>query len=145
MTYDLEKYRDKREKVLGVKKRGLSFGAIATIVSICIMAGLGFMIAPKAVSYILTRNMDDVIYKLENSKSWPSEIISKAKGIQGVENVVTDKHGTRLVVTFDRTITDIGRLTTLFKQKGLDATLLNRVSHRQRIATLKEEAELEAL
>ncbi len=145
MTYDLEKYRDKREKVLGVKKRGLSFGAIATIVSICIMAGLGFMIAPRAVSYVVTRNLDDTIYKLNNSKTWPSEIISKAKGIQGVENAVTDKHGTRLVVTFDRTITDIGRLTTLFKQRGLNATLLNRVSHRQRIATLKEEAELEAL
>ncbi len=145
MTYDLEKYRDKREKVLGVKKRGLSFGAIATIVSICIMAGLGFVVAPKAVSFVLTRNLDDAIYKLDDSKPWPSEIITKAKGVLGVENAVTDKHGTRLVVTFDRNITEVGRLMTLFEQRGLDATLLNRVSHRQRMATLKEEAELEAL
>ena len=33
MAYDLEKYRDKREKVLGVKKKGISFGAWAATVS----------------------------------------------------------------------------------------------------------------
>ena len=33
MSYDPEKYREKREKVLGIKKRGLGFGTIAMIVS----------------------------------------------------------------------------------------------------------------
>ena len=33
MSYDLEKYRDKREKVLGVKKRGINFATIAATVS----------------------------------------------------------------------------------------------------------------
>ncbi len=37
MPYDPEKYREKREKVLGIKKRGLGFGAVAMIVSLVII------------------------------------------------------------------------------------------------------------
>ncbi|MBW1898336.1 MAG: hypothetical protein JRI61_04665 [Deltaproteobacteria bacterium] len=145
MAYDLEKYREKREKVLGVKKRGISFSAIATIISICIIAGIGFAAVPRAVSYVMTRNFDDAIFKLENSKSWPSDLVTELPGIEGVDKAKTDKHGTRLVVTFDRTVTEPESFLTVFKQKGLKPTLLNRVNHRQRINTLKEEKELEAL
>ena len=145
MAYDLEKYREKREKVLGVKKRGISFSAIATIISICIIAGIGFAAVPKAVSYVMTRNFDDAIFKLENSKSWPSGLVTELPGIEGVDKAKTDKHETRLVVTFDRTVTEPESFLTVFKQKGLKPTLLNRVNHRQRINTLKEEKELEAL
>jgi len=145
MAYDLEKYRDKREKVLGVRKRGLSFGTIATIVSVCIITGIGFIAVPRAVSYVMTRNLDDVIYKLEHSKTWPGEILTEVQVLSGVDNVLTDKHDTRLVVTFDRTQTKPDAFAALFKQKGLKATLLNRVNHRQRMETLQEEAELEAL
>ena len=145
MVYDLEKYREKREKVLGVRKCGLSFGVIAAIVSVSIIMGLGFVVAPRAVSYVVTRNLDDAIYKLENAKSWPDEVLSQITGMHGVENAVTDKNGKRLVVTFDKTITDTGRFSTLFKKGGVKVTLLNRVSHRQRMATLKEEEEFEAL
>jgi hypothetical protein len=145
MAYEVEKYRDKREKVLGVRKRGMSFGAVAAIVSVCIIAGLGFAIVPKAVSFVTTRNLDDAIYKLENSLPWPKEILPEIHSIQGVEKAATDKNGTRLVITFDRTAVDTGRFTALFKQKGLHPALLNREIHRQRIATLKEEEELEAL
>ena len=145
MAYDFEKYREKREKVLGVEKRGISFGIIATIVSICIIASLGFVAIPRAVSYVMTRNLDDVIFKLESSKSWPSDLITELSVIKGIEKAVTDKHGTRLVVTFDRTVTGPEVFLILFKQKGFTSTLLNRINHRQRINTLKEEEKLEAL
>ena len=48
MAYDLEKYRDKREKVLGVKKKGISFGVWAAVVSAIIIVGLVSMVAPKS-------------------------------------------------------------------------------------------------
>lgn len=145
MTYDPEKYREKRENVLGIKRRGMSFGAIAAIVSICIMAALGFVVLPKTVAYVSTRNLDDAIYRLENSASWPNDIISGILEIEGVEKAVTDKGGTRLVITFDRTEVDTIRISSFFIKKGLKSTLLNRVSHRQRLTTLKEEEEVEAL
>ena len=47
MSYDFNKYKDKRDKVLGVKKRGLSFGVIAAIVSLIIVIGLGVVVVPK--------------------------------------------------------------------------------------------------
>jgi len=145
MTYDLEKYRDKREKVLGVKKRGMSFGAIVAIVSICIFAGLVLIVAPKAVSFVVTRNLDDAIYKFEGTGTWPKDTLPEMYKIKGVKAAVLDKNGTRLVVTFDRTSIDTERIDGFFKDKGLRTTLLNRVSHHQRVATMKEEEELEAL
>lgn len=53
-----------------------------------------------------TRTLDDAIYKLENSTPWPNEIISGILEIEGVEKAMTDKGGTRLVITFDRTEVD---------------------------------------
>jgi len=145
MVYDLEKYREKREKVLGVKKRSMSFGTIAAIVSICIVAGLVFVVAPKAVSFIATRNLDDAIYKFEGTGTWPKDTISEMQKVQGVKAAVLDKNDTRLVVTFDRTSIAIERIDGFFKDKGLRTTLLNRVNHHQRVETMKEEEELEAL
>jgi len=145
MTYDPEKYREKREKVLGIKRRGMSFGAIAVIVSICIMAALGFVVLPRTIVYISTRNLDDAIYKLENSASWPNEIISGILEIEGVEKAETGKGGTRLVITFDRTEIDTTRISSFLRKKDLKSTLLNRISHRQRMTTLKEDGKLEAL
>ncbi len=145
MTYDLEKYRHKREKVLGLKKRGLSFGTLAAIVSLSIIAGLSFVVIPKTVDYMATRNLDDAIYKLENSAVRHDDIIKEVLGISGVKKALTDKEGTRLVVTFDRREVDAIKFSALFKQKGLKATMLNRLSHRQRLATQKEEEKFEAL
>ena len=145
MTYDMEKYREKREKVLGFKKRGMSFGVVSAIVSICIILGLGVIVTPKAVSFVITRNLNDAIYKLENSEKWPPKIITNMAELKGVEKVLTDKNSTRLVVTFNRQIINTDKLTTFFKQNGLVATLLNNIGHRQRIADLEKEETLEAL
>ena len=145
MAYNPDKYREKREKVLGIKKRGMSFAAIAAILSICIIAALGFVVLPQTVAYIAERNLDDAIYRLEKSASWPDEIIRGILEIEGVEEAVTDKGEKRLIITFDRKTTNIVNFSSLFKKKGLKSILLNRVNHRQRASTLKEEQKLEAL
>jgi len=145
MAYNPDKYREKREKVLGIKKRGMSFGVIAAIVSICIIAALSFVILPQTVAYIAERNLDDAIYRLEKSASWPDEIITGILGIKGVEEAITDKEGKRLIITFDRKEVDIIKFSSFFTREGFKSTLLNRVSHRQRASTLKEEKKFEAL
>lgn len=141
MGYDPEKYREKREKVLGIKKRGLGFGAIAMIVSIVIMAGLGIVIVPQAISYMTTRHLDDAIFKLESASAWPESAIAGINAIQGVKITANDPHTTRLVVTYDRRTVKISNLTVLFDQYGLEVTLLNEVNHRQHQNTLKNEEE----
>ncbi len=142
MTYDSEKYREKREKVLGIKKRGLSFSTLATIVVGAIVLGLSFVAVPKAVSYINTRNLDDVIYKLDGI-TFEDAVVKELEGIEGVAFVNKDKHDTRLVITFDRRVVNVSEFVMIFSKNNLDATLLNRVNHRQRQSTLKEEEELE--
>jgi hypothetical protein len=145
MPYDFGKYREKREKVLGVKKRGMSFGTIAIIVSICIVSGLALIAAPGVVNIIVTRDLDDAIYKIDGAGTWPKDIISEIQEVEGVKASVLDKNSTRLVVTFNRKSINTEKIEIFFKGKGLKSTLLNRVSHRQRMKTLKEEKEIEAL
>jgi hypothetical protein len=145
MTYNLEKYREKREKVLGVKKRGISFGALASIVSLVIILGMGVVVVPKSIAYFNTRHLDDAIYKLQSADVWPPDIITGLNDLIGVKEVVKDSHDTRLVVTFDKSITDTKNFTAFFKQKEVKTILLNRVSHTQRLKTLKKEAKFEGL
>jgi hypothetical protein len=145
MTYNLEKYRGKREKVLGVKKRGISFGALASIVSLVIILGMGVVVVPKSIAYFNTRHLDDAIYKLQSADVWPPDIITGLNDLIGVKEVVKDSHDTRLVVTFDKSITDTKNFTAFFKQKEVKTILLNRVSHTQRLKTLKKEAKFEGL
>ncbi len=145
MTYDLEKYRDKREKVLGIKKRGLSFGAWTTIVSVVILLGLGAVIVPESVDYFTTRHLEDAIFKLHSNTQWPEIVVSELVAIEGVKFAAMDKGATRLVVTFDKSVTNVPHISAYFREKGYDTVILNQVSHRQRLSTLKEEAKLEAL
>ena len=90
MAYNFEKYREKREKVLGVKKRGISFGTLATVVSLVIIVGLGIVVVPKSIAYFNTRHLDDAIYKLQDTESWSQETISSIRQLPGVQNVETD-------------------------------------------------------
>ena len=144
MLYDPEKYREKREKVLGIRKRGLSFSTVASIIAGLIIFGIGFVTVPSAVSYITTRNLDDVIYKLDKDMTWKDAVVIKIEAVKGVAFLKKDKHDTRLVITFDRREADLSDFTAVFSKNNLKATLLNRVNHRQRQTTLKEEEELEA-
>jgi hypothetical protein len=141
MTYNLEKYRDKREKVLGVRKRGVSFGAIAATVSFMIVLGLGTVVVPKSIAFFNSRHLDDAIYKLQDVDTWPREMIPQIRQLAGVKDVATDTDDTRIVITFDKSITDTKRLTAFFDHKGISTIMLNRVGHNQRLATMKKEAE----
>ncbi len=143
MAYDFEKYREKREKVLGVRKRGLSFGAVAALVAAVIVLGLGGVAVPKTISYFTTRNLDDAIYRLADSTAWSQEIVKKIDDLAGVRKVVTDNHDKRLVVTFNRHETGPEKLKVVFNRDGVAAELLNRMSYRQRMSILKKEAEFE--
>lgn len=140
MTYDLEKYREKREKVLGVKKRGLSFSTLATLVSLIIIAGICVVVVPKSIAYFNNRQLDDAVYKLNDAETWPREVITRLTGTTGVKAAETDNNGTRLVITFDKSLTDPDALTAFFKKSGLDTVMLNQVGHAQRLHTLKKEA-----
>ena len=115
MAYDLEKYRDKREKVLGVKKRGISFGTLAMIVSMTIVVGLGFVVIPKSIAYFHTRHLDDAIYKLQSGAAWSRDSISKTRSLAGVQNVEADGNGSRIVVTYNRELTDTAKISSFYK------------------------------
>lgn len=140
MTYDLEKYREKREKVLGVRKRGISFGTIATVVSCLIVLGLGTVVVPKSIAFFNTRHLDDAIYKLQHVDTWPAEILAEVRGLAGVKDIIADADGTRIVITFDKSVTDTKTLTAFFDQKKLTTIMLNRVGHNQHMTTMKKEA-----
>ena len=140
MPYDFDKYRAKREKVLGVRKRGLSFGLAAGLVAGIILLGLGVIAAPKVIDYLTTRNLDDAIYKLADGGSWSPEVVTEVSALAGVNRAVADQHSARLVVTFNRNETDLGQLEALLNRKGLKAELLNRIDHRQRQSILAKES-----
>ena len=143
MAYNFEKYRDKREKVLGVKKRGVSFGTLAAVISVIIILGLGIVVVPKSIAYFNTRHLDDAIYKLQNTGEWHQELITAIGQLAGVKNIETDANSSRIVVTFDKSVTGVNDFSAFFKAKGVTAILLNQVSHTQRLHTLKQEKKFE--
>ena len=143
MAYDLEKYREKREKVLGVKKRGISFGALAATVSLVIILGLGVMVVPKSIAYFNTRHLDDAIYKLKTTGTLPQEIIGNIEKLAGVKDIETDVNSSRIIITFDKSIADTKEFNEFFKKNEINAILLNRVSHTQRIKVLEKESKFE--
>ncbi|MRR18434.1 MAG: hypothetical protein EG826_18480 [Deltaproteobacteria bacterium] len=131
MSYDPEKHREKREKVLGVGRRGIRLGLIAVIVSGLILTSFGLIIIPKSLAWWNGRNLSDAIFKLKEGGSWPGEVVAAVAQQPGVKKTMTDKGGTRLVVTFDRTVFDARNVTPLFEKSGLNAVLLNRIDHSQ--------------
>jgi hypothetical protein len=143
--YDLEKYREKREKVLGVKSRGLSFSMIASIVAFLIILGTGFIAVPEVISYVSTKNMDDAIYKLADSAKWPDETVDSLLIKEGVKQAEITNHGLRLVLTFNRNTFNLDTFESNMKENGLTPVLLNRMDHKRRLEVLKEEEEFEAI
>lgn len=145
MAYNMEKYRDKREKVLGVKKRGIGFGTFALLISAGIILGLSFVVIPKSVAYLRDRVLDDAIYRVGKDLSWPEESLSRLRDLPGVRMVMLDADSKRVVVTFDRTKTGTDRLSSFFSGENLNTILLNKVNHRQRMHSMHEEKKFEAL
>jgi hypothetical protein len=140
MAYNFEKYREKREKVLGVKRRGVSFSTLATTVSLVIILGLGIVVVPKSIAYFNTRHLDDAIYKIKNAESLPQEAITSIQQLAGVKNVETDANSSRIVITFDKSITSTSDINAFFKRKDIPTVLLNHVSHADRQKILEKEA-----
>lgn len=139
MPYDFDKYRAKREKVLGVRKRGLNFTVAAALVAGIIILGLGAVGMPRAVAYLTTRNLDDAIYKLAGNSTWSRELVTEIATLPGVRTAVVDQNSARLVVTFNRNETGLEGLEPLVNRQGLKAELLNRTDHRQRQTILAKE------
>lgn len=138
--YNPEKYRIKRERVLGVKKRGISFGTLAAIVSAVIVLGLGTVVVPKSIAFFSTRHLEDAIYKLQEADTWPQEILPEIRQLSGIKEVIADNNGARIVITFDKSATDTDKLSAFFDQKGIATIMLNQVGHSQRMSTMKKEA-----
>jgi len=141
MTWDPEKYREKREKVFGVRKRGISFTVILVVASCVILGGMASLGLPGAISYMRTRHLDDAIFRLEGNQTWPNGLIVALGQMEGVAAASLDTHNTRLVVTFDRRLSQPQVFVTLFGKHGLKSTLLNRVGHRHHMTTLENEKE----
>lgn len=140
MAYNFEKYREKREKVLGVKKRGVNFGTLATLVSLVIILGLGIVVVPKSIAYFNTRHLDDAIYKLQKAESWPQEIITSIQQLTGIKNIETDTNSSRIVITFDKSVTSSQDINAFFKKQNIQTVLLNEVSHADRQRIMAKEA-----
>ncbi len=140
MTYDPEKYRDKREKVLGIKKRGMSFASIAAAVSIVIITGLSAAIFPQVAAYWTTRHLDDAIFRQATGSAWPETVVSAIEQVAGVKNVKTGiGDARRLIVTYDRRTPAIDKINAVFDQNRIKVVLLNQVDHRQHHQLMENE------
>jgi hypothetical protein len=139
--YNFEKYKDKRKKVLGIKSRGMGFYTIVLITCLVIISGLSLATVPQVFSYITTRNLEDAIFKMDKGSTWSDEVIRQTLAIEGVKNALRDRHNTRLVVTYDRQKIQLSTIKSVFTRQNLNATLLNRMNHRQRKKLLKKEEE----
>lgn len=140
--YDPEKYREKREKVLGIRKRSLGFGAVSIITALIILSGMGIVTVPQALSWLGTRHLDDAIYKLESEDKWPVLLVSRIEDIHGVKKAhQPEGNHTRLVVTFDRRMLGPEQIGRVMENNKVKYTLLNRINHRQHMATMKNEEE----
>lgn len=140
MAYDLEKYREKRERVLGVKKRGLGFGRVASLVSLAILLGLGMVVIPRSIAFLQNRQLEDAIYKLSGERSGTEQALAELKKQDGVRDVVVDGHGSRVVVTYNKGVLDTARISAFLLKQGAQAVLLNEMDHSQRMHTMKKEA-----
>jgi copper chaperone CopZ len=101
---------------------------------------MGIVVVPKSIAYFNTRHLDDAIYKLQNSETWPREVITGIQQLAGVKSVETDATSSRIVITFDKSVTGTPDINAFFKQKDIQTVLLNEVSHSDRVKILAKEA-----
>ncbi len=145
VTYDLEKYRNKREKVLGVRKRGISFAQLTAVFTLGIFIAIGVVVIPQAIAFFSTRNLDDVIYRLQDETVWSEATLQSVGNLQGVESIHEESSKKRVVVTFNRHILQPEQIRQVLEKHGQKVVLLNVVGHGQRLKTLAEEAKFETL
>lgn len=145
MNYNLEQYREKREKVLGARHGTISFGRLSAFFATGIVLLVAIVVIPQMIDFFHNRNLDDVIYRLKNKSSWSTATPMTLEKIPGVVNVIRDEKNHRLILTFNRTRTQPTEITRILKQQNIDVVQLNVIDHNQRLASMKKEAEFEAL
>jgi hypothetical protein len=145
VVYDFDKYRCKREKVLGVKRRTISFAQLTVIFTLVFFISAGAVILPKAVSFFSNRNLDDVIFRLENKASLTGHSLESVMALPGVTHVHQDGKKKRIIITYNRQQIQVEKISKALKNAGQDVVLLNTVGHSQRLKTLAEEARFETI
>jgi len=98
------------------------------------------VVVPKSIAYLNTRHLDDAIYKLQDGSPWPPEVISAIQELAGVKSIETDTNSSRIVITFDKSVTGTPDINALFKQRDIETVLLNQVGHAHRKKILEKEA-----
>ncbi|MEW6220261.1 MAG: hypothetical protein AB1634_12110 [Thermodesulfobacteriota bacterium] len=129
MPYDPEKYRAKRERVLGVRRRGVGFGTLAAAVTCLILGGLATLVLPQTIAALQTRHLEDAIFRVTVQGLWPDEPVRILAAQPGVRSVRSEPERGRLVVTLDSSTTDPNRVDAFLHSQGVEAILLNRVGH----------------
>ncbi len=145
MGYDIEKYRLKREKVLGVKKRGMPFASMAVLFTLGIFITVGWVVLPQAIAYIKNRNLDDVIFRVEGSTPWNEQSVVAMTSQEGVEDIKIETENNRVIITLNREVIGPEEIKQILKKHGKDGVLLNVIGHSQRLKIVAEEAKFEAL
>ena len=145
MTYNLERYRKKREKVLGAGGKTVSFGRLSTLFATGVILLIGVGVLPRMNDIWHNRNLDDIIYRFENVKQWPVTALDTIETIPGVIDVIRDEKNNRLILTFNRNRTRPTEITHALQQQDMEVIQLNVINHSQRLAGLKKEATFEAL
>lgn len=126
MTWNPERYREKRERVLAGNQKqgsGLLKGLLLAVMGV---VTLGLVLAAPAVwESVSFRHLDDVILRVD-AADHTAALLPVGEGIR---HVAEDQGGTRLVVTFDRRETSAKRIVAALRAAGVDCFLLNTMPH----------------
>ena len=126
MTWNPERYREKRERVLAGNQEQGSGLVKGLLVAVMGVVALGLVMgAPAVWESISFRHLDDVILRVDATNHTASLLPSG----EGVRRVTEDQVGSRLVVTFDRRETSAQRIVETLRAAGVDCFLLNTMPH----------------
>ena len=145
MVYDPEKFRDKRERVLGVKKRKPILGIFVVLFVSAIFVTTGITVIPQVTDYLRYRHLDDAIIKPAAGLDWSTKHSESLHSHAGVVQISYEEHSDRLVVTYNRNMTNSEDIMRSIAERGFEANLLNVVGHAERMKIVREEQEFEAL
>jgi hypothetical protein len=126
VTWNPERYREKRERVLAGNQKqgsGLVKGLLMAVMGV---VALGLTLgAPAVWESISFRHLDDVILRVDAA----AHTASLLPAGEGILRVAEDHGGSRLVVTFDRRETSAKRIVASLRASGVDCFLLNTMPH----------------
>lgn len=145
MAYNYDKYKSKREKVLGVKKRSMSFVHFTSLFTLVFLLAAGIMVLPQAVAFFSNRPLDDVIFRINQENGSVESSLETIRNLPGVTKVQEESREMRIVVTFNRHKIQPEQIERALEAVGLSVVLLNTVGHSQRLKILAEEAKFETL